>query len=156
MTSTGWMYISLGNTARMFRWAMIATPVYVLSFLIGLPYGAVGVATCYSIAVGILFVPCFLMATHKTAVSFKDAFAVIWPLSLAAGTIGTILHFASGQVGNWLGLFLTGVALFTYLVVALVLILSWPPYATLKEYGMKALKIIRDRIFRSKTTESKI
>jgi O-antigen/teichoic acid export membrane protein len=57
MNPVGWVYMSLGQTDRMFRWALMAVPVILISFLIGLPWGAVGVAlsyTCCSLTV-ILF-----------------------------------------------------------------------------------------------------
>ena len=55
MNTVGWVYMSLGQTRRMFKWGLIAIPFYMLSFLIGLPYGASGVALCYSMAVTIAF-----------------------------------------------------------------------------------------------------
>lgn len=146
MVSTGWIYISLGNTARMFRWAMIATPVYVLSFLIGLPYGAVGVATCYSIAVSLLFVPCFFMATRGTPVSFVDTLSVIWLPTLATAGIGLALHVAAGHLGAVGGLVATGMALCLYLVTALLLLLYWRPFASLKGHAFKALEMVRSRL----------
>ena len=46
--TTGWLLISQGRTAQMLKWGMISGPLIVTSFLIGLPWGAVGVATAYT------------------------------------------------------------------------------------------------------------
>ena len=46
--TTGWLLISQGRTNQMLKWGMISGPLIVASFLIGLHWGAVGVATAYA------------------------------------------------------------------------------------------------------------
>lgn len=148
MSSVGWIYISLGRTSRMFRWAMIATPVYVASFLIGLPFGPVGVATAYSIAVGLLFLPCFLMAVRNTPVSIGDALNTIWPLSVCCAAIGVGLHFITPNVSILMGLFLTGLGLSIYMILAAILVWVWPPYASIKGHAIKGIDSLKRRFLR--------
>ncbi|MEQ9505795.1 MAG: lipopolysaccharide biosynthesis protein [Hyphomonas sp.] len=145
MSSTGWIYVSLGRTARMFRWAMIATPVYIASFVIGLPYGAIGVATGYSIASALLFLPCLVMAVHNTPVSLADTLKVILPTSLCCAVIGLVLHWMTPQTGVLVGLFLTGLGLAIYLSVAALLLIYWPPFASLKGHTLKTLEPLKQR-----------
>jgi O-antigen/teichoic acid export membrane protein len=45
----GWVFISLGQTDRQMKWALVAVPATILSFLIGLPWGPLGVAVSYTI-----------------------------------------------------------------------------------------------------------
>jgi polysaccharide transporter, PST family len=52
--SGGWVFLSKGATKQYFRWAMFASPLFVLSFLIGLPWKAAGVALSYAICMGLL------------------------------------------------------------------------------------------------------
>lgn len=47
--TTGWLYVSQGRTNDMFKWGMISSFMTVLVFVVGLPWGAVGVAVSYSI-----------------------------------------------------------------------------------------------------------
>ena len=46
----GVVFISAGQTDRMFRLGLFSSPIIVVSFIIGLSFGAIGVATCYSVA----------------------------------------------------------------------------------------------------------
>jgi PST family polysaccharide transporter len=48
--TTGWIFISQGRTSEMFKWGIIAGSITIASFIIGLPWGAEGVAAAYSIA----------------------------------------------------------------------------------------------------------
>ncbi len=45
----GWVFVSLGQTDRQLRWALFAAPITVISFIIGLPWGAYGIAFSYMI-----------------------------------------------------------------------------------------------------------
>jgi PST family polysaccharide transporter len=45
--TTGWLFITQGRTDEMFKMSMWAGPVMMISIIIGLPWGAVGVATSY-------------------------------------------------------------------------------------------------------------
>ena len=51
--STGWLFTSQARTASQLRWTMLSAVLFVASFIIGLPYGAVGVARAYA-CVGVL------------------------------------------------------------------------------------------------------
>ena len=70
--STGWLFTSLGRTKLMLRWTFIGTLTVVLSFVVGLPYGPVGVALAYAIARFVLIPPAFLIATMGTTIKAKD------------------------------------------------------------------------------------
>lgn len=45
----GWVYTSLGKTHHMLHWALFAVPLICISFALGLPWGALGVAVSYMI-----------------------------------------------------------------------------------------------------------
>lgn len=48
--TTGWLFITQGRTKDMFKFSMIAGPITVLSIIVGLRWGAIGVATSYVFA----------------------------------------------------------------------------------------------------------
>jgi O-antigen/teichoic acid export membrane protein len=48
--TTGWLLISQGRTHHLLKWGLMSGPIIVASFLIGLPWGAVGVAAAYACA----------------------------------------------------------------------------------------------------------
>ncbi len=48
-STTGWLYQSQGRTDWMFRWNIVVSTVTLLSFIIGVQWGVIGVATAYSV-----------------------------------------------------------------------------------------------------------
>ena len=56
-TTIGWLMLALGRADRQLGWALIAIPLFLAAFLVGLPWGGKGVATSYAGANLILFIP---------------------------------------------------------------------------------------------------
>lgn len=82
--TVGWIYVSLGQTRRMFAWICIATPLIVLSFLIGLRWGALGVASGYAICSLILVYPNFSFALKRSPIRVGEVFSNIYhPLAIS-------------------------------------------------------------------------
>ena len=75
--TVGWIYVSSGNTKRMFKWALINTPITVLGFYIGLNWGAYGVAAAYACVVTFLVLPTFLFAFKGMGISVGSLFNTI-------------------------------------------------------------------------------
>jgi PST family polysaccharide transporter len=48
--TTGWLLLSQGRANDLFKWGLMSGPIIILSFLVGLPWGAVGVAASYACA----------------------------------------------------------------------------------------------------------
>lgn len=55
--ATKWIYLAEGRTAHLLRWMCLATPATILAVLIGLHWGASGVATGYVLVSAILLYP---------------------------------------------------------------------------------------------------
>ena len=146
MGSVGWIYISLGRGKQMLQWAMIATPVYVAGFLIGLPHGALGVAMAYSITAALLFLPCFIFAVRNTSVSFGDVMNVIWPPSICAALIGIGIRWLIADTSTLYGLFVTGLGLCLYLALGALLVFVWPPYESVRRRGLGILDAVKRRL----------
>jgi PST family polysaccharide transporter len=61
-TTVGQIYVAKGRTDWMFRWGLFGCAVLVPAFLVGIPYGVVGVATAYCIAYLVLMaIPGFVI-----------------------------------------------------------------------------------------------
>jgi O-antigen/teichoic acid export membrane protein len=58
VTTADLIYTAKGRTALLFKVGGTASVLYVMSFLIGLPWGIRGVAISYAVCVGLLVVPC--------------------------------------------------------------------------------------------------
>jgi len=66
IASTGWIYIACGKPRRMLIWELSWSPLVIAAFVVGLPYGAQGVATGLAIAHWIAFVPGFAYCFRDT------------------------------------------------------------------------------------------
>ena len=69
----------MARTDLQFRWMMFASFWYVLSFIVGLHWGIMGVATCYAIVWTLLMVPSFLIAFRLVQLSGRTFLRTLWP-----------------------------------------------------------------------------
>lgn len=56
-STTGWIFICQGKTRTMFHWGMYSSATTVLAFLVGMYWGAVGIAAAYAISSYVLRIP---------------------------------------------------------------------------------------------------
>jgi PST family polysaccharide transporter len=85
-----WLMYSQGQANRVFRWACISTAVYIIAFVLGLPFGRRGVAAGFLIANILLFIPGLAYALRQTPIGLLDALRAMVP--------GVALAIASSAV----------------------------------------------------------
>lgn len=69
---TSWLMLSSGLAGRSLRMAMVIAPLVILSYVVGLPYGATGVALAFSATMVLLTIPVTIWSVYGTAVSTRD------------------------------------------------------------------------------------
>jgi O-antigen/teichoic acid export membrane protein len=74
---TGWLLVALGMVVRSLNLALAIAPVVITGCVIGLPYGAVGVATGFSIGMTLWVVPHLIWCFHGTGVAWRDVIPLI-------------------------------------------------------------------------------
>ena len=141
VSTTGWIYISLGQTKRMMYWGLISVPVIVLSFLVGLPWGPIGVATSYTIcAVLILAVPCLLFAFRYSPVNLASFLKAMWcPLVISLimyASLELAKYYFALRSSVWTVLYCSIAALF----VAILCLTLWP---RARNEALDTLRIIK-------------
>lgn len=83
--TTGWLFISQDRTDDMFKWGFVGAGTAIASFIIGLPWGAFGVALAYSLVGIFVRTPILLWYVgRKGPVRTVDFYSVAWPPFLAA------------------------------------------------------------------------
>jgi PST family polysaccharide transporter len=83
--ATGWLFVSQGRTSELFRWGIIGASLAVASFLVGLPWGAEGVAMAYSLSGVAVRTPIVLfMACRAGPVRVGHILRVALPIVVAA------------------------------------------------------------------------
>ena len=71
-TTIGWLMVVTGRADRQFRWSLLTVPLCILSFVIGLPWKAEGVAIAYVITNVLLFIPGFMYGIYGTNITLKQ------------------------------------------------------------------------------------
>ena len=84
-TTTGQIYMATGRTDLMFRWGLFASPITVLSFVAGLPWGIKGVAISYAIGMVLIAYPLFLIPSRLIDLSLLELWRAVQPIALATG-----------------------------------------------------------------------
>jgi O-antigen/teichoic acid export membrane protein len=77
-TTVGTIYLCKGRTDWMFRWGGFAGILFMISFVIGLRWGIVGVATGYAIANLLLIYPNFAIPFSLIQLKMIDLVFVLW------------------------------------------------------------------------------
>ena len=103
-----WLFISQGRTSEMFRWSLIATVTSVISFLLGSPLGAVGIAASYSLVTALLNLPLlFWSAGQSGPVSTRQIYGAIlpsWPCALGMSLALAAYRAVAGDLPAVVGL----------------------------------------------------
>lgn len=83
--TTGWLFITQNRAHHMFQWGLIGGTITILAILVGLPWGAVGVATSYSLTTVCLVIPLlFYFVGRVGPVRTIDFYRTIAPSACAA------------------------------------------------------------------------
>lgn len=73
LNTTGWLFISQGRTREMLNWGVMGSVIAGISFVVGLPWGALGVAISYTLTDLFVRAPILLrLAGHTGPVSTRD------------------------------------------------------------------------------------
>ncbi|TVP62559.1 MAG: lipopolysaccharide biosynthesis protein [Leptolyngbya sp. LCM1.Bin17] len=92
--STGWVYQSLGQVDRQFRWGIFSSSINIVTFLVSVRWGAIGVAAAYGIIQPILLaievVYCY-RGVHLKPIDLLKTLAK--PAFASLGSAGLIILF---------------------------------------------------------------
>jgi len=105
-STVGWIYTSLGRTDIMFKWGVFAGIIYILSFLVGIHWGILGVAIAYVLSgYCVLWYPAWAIPGRLINLSFSEMFRnisgpLLCSLIMAACTafLSTVLFQKYSQI----------------------------------------------------------
>jgi PST family polysaccharide transporter len=101
--SIGWLFITQGRMRQMFKWSFVGTSITVASFIVGLPWGAVGVAAAYAVTNVFVTIPLLLSYVGREGpVRAGDFYRAVAPPAFAAACTAAALSAfrAWGGVGQ--------------------------------------------------------
>jgi len=99
-TTRGLVLFSLGQSKRYFTFGIINSIVIVISFILGLPWGAIGVAVAYTIATYVLLVPMLWYCFRRSPISITDFFSAVYRPAVASLTMALAMLLAHSFLVN--------------------------------------------------------
>jgi PST family polysaccharide transporter len=118
-----WLLRARGLADRSFRWTVVSTSVCLLGYILGLPWGAIGVASGLAVANLILALPGFMYAIKGTTIQLTDSVRAILPCValaiLAVGSAWVLKHHIAEDWHPITRLLATGVT------IALIMACGW-------------------------------
>jgi len=88
MSTGGLVLISLGQSKRYLTVGIINSIIIVISFVFGLPWGATGIATAYTIATYVILVPTLWYSYRRSPIRTRDFFSAILRPVIASAMMG--------------------------------------------------------------------
>jgi PST family polysaccharide transporter len=140
ISTVGWLLVTQGRGRDMLHWSLINAPISLLSIVVGIPWGAAGVAATYSLTRILITNPLMYWFVGRSGpVRTRDFYRLLTPFASASfvGILACVLfrHFFS--VGNPVaGLTICGILILT----ANLLVLSAIPS------GRAALRDIKNSV----------
>jgi PST family polysaccharide transporter len=134
MGAMAWAFVSLGNSKALFHWGLLSLVVLAMVFAMAVPFGPLGMAKAFTIAIWGLTPACFHIALGKSPVSTGKALieiAPLWMAAFAAAGAGLSVKSAT-SFGHLPGLILElAVTVITFFLVALLLAYSRSEYRSM-------------------------
>lgn len=89
----GWLHLSLGRADRWLRWGIIELIATALCFVVGLPFGAIGMAFAYTACFYLLILPGLWYAGRPIRITLFSLVSVIWKQYLSALAAGLLCWY---------------------------------------------------------------
>ena len=125
--TAGWIHQSRGRTDRMLRWSLVSDPVYVLSFAIGVRWGAIGVAAGFAIALHVLWLPTLAYAYRGTELRVLSLLKNIYP-AMVFGLVAFLTSFLVTSTLDFADASVLLLAVLAVLASAGLLFTAWPQF----------------------------
>jgi O-antigen/teichoic acid export membrane protein len=95
----GWLHLSLGNANRWFKWGIWAFAFQGLAFLIGLKFGAIGMAVAYGVAQFLLAGPGLMYAAKPIGIPLQRIWQSVWREMAAGLLVGLTAWISVHHIG---------------------------------------------------------
>jgi O-antigen/teichoic acid export membrane protein len=141
VSTSSWMYLSLGQTGRMLKWGLMGVPVTLLSFIIGIFWGALGVAISYTICyTTILMVPSLFFAFRYSPIGVTEFFN-----SVRRPAVMSLIMYAAVELAQkYLGMHGSVFGLvYSCLAALCVVVLSVACWAKLRDEAFNAVRVLK-------------
>ncbi|RUW24122.1 lipopolysaccharide biosynthesis protein [Mesorhizobium sp. M4B.F.Ca.ET.215.01.1.1] len=126
-STTGWIFICQGKTKTMFQWGIYSSLTTVAAFIVGLHWGAVGVAAAYAISGYVLRVPVLAVLVHRVGPVTAGDFLIMQGLFIVSSLLAWLAYLGlPASLAGQSDLLAVALALCLNYGFALVLMLIFP------------------------------
>jgi O-antigen/teichoic acid export membrane protein len=94
---SAWVFVPLGRADRQFKWSLFSTLFTLAGFVVGLRWGAYGVAVCFSACRALLLAPKLMYACEGTPVRWTDVFRSASHPAVASAASAALLFMLMRQ-----------------------------------------------------------
>jgi PST family polysaccharide transporter len=101
--TTTWLFMSQGRADWMFRWGLVSSTTVILAFVVGVHWGARGVAISWAIWAVLQAVPSISIAGRLVNVSVRDVARSVAGVSAAAALMGIALWLVETSLPGGVG-----------------------------------------------------
>ncbi len=147
----GWLFISQGRSGDFLRWGIITAVTSVLAFLVGLPYGALGVAIAYAISEYLRTPFLWLYVGKSGPLKASHVLHAATPFVLGAHLALAAVWFAKPFLPQQQVVALASGAVLAYVITVAVALL----FSAGREALGEALKLMPKRGFAAAPSEAK-
>lgn len=91
--SHSWIHLSIGRADRWFRWSIVSLVTTVILFILGLPFGPLGVAIAYSASFYVLIGPALWYAGRPIQLKLSYVLSAVWKYFIAVIISGTVCWY---------------------------------------------------------------
>ena len=139
--SIEWVFVSTGRTDSYLRWGLVSVPVICLAYVLGLPWGGIGVASGFAISSTLLYIPGVWWALRLAGRRPVDAATHLGPTlatALGAGVAAwCFLRFVVPPGASDILRVCVGTVLYVVVYAGLARVLAPALLADVKEIGRR-------------------
>jgi PST family polysaccharide transporter len=143
--TTGWVQIATGQTQKLVRWGVFQAVLIVASFVVGLPWGALGVAIAFAICKTLLLVPTFRYTLKDTPVTGRSVIEAVWRPACLCALLFAVLTGVHYSLPEWSNLSRLLAACVAGLVVYGGVLLAWPRARAQADVLLAVVRLLRQR-----------
>lgn len=122
----GWIFISLGQTDRMMRWGLVVAPINIISFIIGLKWGPIGVAVCYTVVTYLLLYPSFYVTFKKSPIKTSDVWNNTWRPAVLSVLVFSVAYSVRTTMADFELLARTSLPIVSAVLTMSLFVAVWP------------------------------
>jgi PST family polysaccharide transporter len=147
LNTTGWIYISLGQTYRMMIFSLVTVPACIAAFFIGLPWGAYGVAVSYTLYYLFMVLPNYMYAIKESPIRLIDALKSVWRPIMISLFIHIVITYGKFLFSGFGHIYIVVFSVIISVIIFSVSIFAWPNAKAEAIELIDVIKLIRSRKF---------